>query len=57
MLATFVVGGWHMTGFRRSYGIKYLDRAVAQDGRVGTFETWGAREGNPVRLNAILEAL
>ncbi|SRR5258708_14538876 len=33
-LTSFVVDGWRMTGFRRSYGIKYPDHAIAPDGRV-----------------------
>lgn len=65
-LASFVVAGWRMTGFRRSYGIKYLDRAIAPGGRLGTYEIWETREGNPValltddeqdQLDAIMEAL
>jgi hypothetical protein len=44
------IDGWRLTAFKRSHGIKYLDRAVATDGRVGTYDSWSAREGNPVHL-------
>jgi hypothetical protein len=42
--------GWQLTAFKRSYGIKYLDCAVAPDDRVGSYDSWSAREGNPVHL-------
>ncbi len=51
-LGDFVIDGWKMCGFRRSDGIKYLDRAVSADGRVGTYESWEEREGNPILLLA-----
>lgn len=44
----FQIDGWKLTAFKRSRGIKYLDRAVAPDGRIGTYDSWSAREGNPV---------
>jgi hypothetical protein len=47
----FEIDGWKLRGFKRSHGIKYLDRAVSPDGeRVGTYESWEEREGNPVHL-------
>lgn len=46
----FEIDTWKLIGFKRSRGIKYLDRAVAPDGRVGTYDSWSAREGNPVHL-------
>jgi hypothetical protein len=49
-LGEFRIDGWRLTAFKRSRGIKYLDRAVATDGRVGTYDSWSAREGNPVHL-------
>ena len=47
-LGKFEIDGWEMLAFKRNRGIKYLDRAVAPDGRVGTYNSWSAREGNPV---------
>jgi hypothetical protein len=49
-LGRFEIDDWKLTAFRRNYGIKYLDRAVASDGRVGSYDSWDAREGNPVAL-------
>jgi hypothetical protein len=49
-LGHFEIDGWEPRAFKRSYGIKYLDLAVAPDGRVGTYDSWSAREGNPVHL-------
>jgi hypothetical protein len=51
-LGDFEIDGWKMRGFKRSDGIKYLDRAVSADGRVGTYESWEEREGNPILLLA-----
>ena len=48
----FEIDGWKMRGFKRSHGVKYLDRAVSADGRVGTYDSWEEREGNPVFLLA-----
>lgn len=62
----FAIDGWKLTAFKRSYGIKYLDQAVAPDGRGGTYDSWDAREGNPVhllsddeqdRLDALIEGI
>ncbi|MBN9007153.1 MAG: hypothetical protein J0H40_17280 [Rhizobiales bacterium] len=44
--------GWRLTGFRRNYGIKYIESATSPDSRRGTRESWSAREGNPVYLLA-----
>lgn len=46
----FVIDGWRLAGFRRNHGIKYLSEAIAPDGRRGTYDSWDAREGNPVHL-------
>lgn len=46
----FVIEGWKLEAFKRSYGIQYLNQAVAPDGRAGTYESWHACEGNPVHL-------
>ena len=51
-LGDFEIDGWKMRGFRPSHGIKYLDRAVSPGGRVGTYESWEEREGNPVHMLA-----
>jgi hypothetical protein len=48
----FEIDGWKLTSFKRNRGIKYLDRAVAPDGRIGIYDSWEAREGNPVHLLA-----
>jgi hypothetical protein len=47
-LGRFEIDGWKLLGFRRNYGFKYLERAVAPDGRVGSYDSWSAREGNAV---------
>jgi Tat protein secretion system quality control protein TatD with DNase activity len=44
------VDGWKLIAFKRSRGIQYLDRAVAPDGRVGTYDAWSEREDNPVYM-------
>lgn len=46
----FAIEGWKLTAFKRNYGIKYLDAALSPDGRAGTYDSWQAREGNPVHL-------
>ncbi|RXH24205.1 hypothetical protein XH99_29530 [Bradyrhizobium nanningense] len=46
----FAIEGWKLTAFKRNYGIKYLDAALSPDGRTGTYDSWQAREGNPVHL-------
>jgi hypothetical protein len=60
----FEIDGWRLTAFKRNRGIKY--RAVAPDGRSGTYDSWSAREGNPVhhltddeqnRLDDIIEGI
>jgi hypothetical protein len=49
-LGKFEIDGWKLLAFKRNRGIKYLDRAVAPDGRMGTYDSWTAREGNPIHL-------
>jgi hypothetical protein len=49
-LGKFEIDGWKLLAFKRNRGIKYMDRAVAPDGRMGTYDSWTAREGNPVHL-------
>jgi len=51
-LGQFEIDGWKLIAFKRSHGVKYLDSAVAPDGRTGTYDSWEAREGNPVHLLA-----
>ncbi|MBN9007558.1 MAG: hypothetical protein J0H40_19345 [Rhizobiales bacterium] len=46
----FSIDGWRLTGFRRNYGIKYIESATSPDGRRGSHDSWSAREGNPVAL-------
>jgi len=46
----FTIEGWKLTAFKRNCGIKYLDAALSPDGRMGTYASWQAREGNPVHL-------
>lgn len=46
----FLIDGWRLSGFKRSYGIKYVSEAIAPDGRHGTYDGWSVREGNPVHL-------
>jgi hypothetical protein len=46
----FEIDGWKLIAFKRSRGIQYLDRAAAPDGRVGTYDAWSEREGNPVYM-------
>lgn len=46
----FAIERWKLTAFKRNYGIKYLDAALSPDGRIGTYDSWQAREGNPVHL-------
>lgn len=46
----FEIDGWRIIAYRRSFGIKYIDSATAPDGRWGNFDSWEAREGNPVTL-------
>lgn len=62
----FAIDGWRLSGFKRRYGIKSMSEAIAPDGRRGTYDSWSAREGNPVhlldndeqdRLSKIMEAL
>ena len=48
--ADFTIDGWHLVGYRRGYGIKYVDNVICPDGRTGTFSSFELREGNPVDL-------
>jgi hypothetical protein len=46
----FRVDGWMIEAFRRDYGMKYVQRALAPDGRSGDYASFAAREGNPFNL-------
>lgn len=41
---------WSIEGFKRNFGMKYVQEARSPDGWIGTFETFHAREGNPFSL-------
>lgn len=66
MLGDVTVEGWRLTFFRRGQGVKYVDEAVAPDGRRSRYPDLDAREGNPVflldddeqdRLDDLMDAL
>jgi hypothetical protein len=65
-IGEFAVDGWTIHAFKRNEGVKYVDKAVAPDGRTGNFDLFSSREGEPIdlleddeqdRLDAIIEAL
>jgi len=41
----FAFGDWELSIFNDGGGVDYIDRAVAPDGRVGDYDTWGAEAG------------
>lgn len=49
-IGEFRVEGWSIEAFKRNFGMKYVQEARSPDGRIGTFETFQAREGNPFSL-------
>jgi hypothetical protein len=46
----FRVDGWTIEAFRRDRGMKYVQQALAPDGRSGNYASFAAREGNPFNL-------
>ena len=65
-IGEFTADGWAIHAFKRNEGVKYVDRAIAPDGRAGNFDFFASREGGPIdlleddeqdRLDAIIEAL
>lgn len=49
-IGSFSIDGWRINGFKRNYGIKYIDSATSPEGRRDSYDSWSAREGNPVAL-------
>jgi hypothetical protein len=49
-IGVFQAGGWRLEAFRRSSGMKYVQVVTAPDGRIGKFEDFEAREGDPFCL-------
>jgi hypothetical protein len=49
-IGVFEAGGWRLEAFRRSSGMKYVQAVTAPDGRIGKFEDFEAREGDPFCL-------
>ena len=41
-LVLFEFGAWKLSVSNRDGAVDYIDRAVAPDGRVGDYDTWGA---------------
>jgi hypothetical protein len=65
-IGEFTADGWTIHAFKRNEGVKYVDKAVAPDGRTGNFDLFASREGGPIdlleddeqdRLDEIIEAL
>ena len=65
-IGEFAVDGWTIHAFKRNEGVKYVDKAIAPDGRTGNFDFFASREGGPIdlleddeqdRLDVIIEAL
>lgn len=46
----FTMDGWSIEAFKRNFGMKYVQKARASDGRTGDYKSFAAREGNPFSL-------
>jgi hypothetical protein len=46
----FEAAGWRIEAFKRSEGMKYVQKATAPDGRTGDYDLFDAREGDPFCL-------